>query len=86
MDDVRTAVREFILANYLAGESDANLRDDTRLLSSGILDSMASLELVAFLEQRFAVDITAFERGIEQLDRIQDIVNLLSKKLAESKA
>ena len=59
-----------------AGESDANLKDDTRLLSSGILDSMASLELVAFLEQRFGVEITAFERGIEQLDQVQEIVRV----------
>ena len=48
MDDVREVIRQFILETYLPGESRDNLRDDTPLLTSGILDSLAALGLAAF--------------------------------------
>ena len=54
--------------------------DETRLLSSGILDSLASLELVAFVEREFDIEVTAFERGLETLDRIADLSSLIVRK------
>ena len=80
MDDTKEVIRAHILAEYLPGESPANLKDDTPLRTSGILDSMATLALVSFLEQRFGVEIDAHETGIETFDRIDDIAALISRK------
>ena len=57
MDDVKEALREFILATYLPGESRENLRDDTPLQTSGILDSLAALSVAGFVQERFGVDL-----------------------------
>ena len=43
MSDVKETIRQYILTTYLPGESAANLRDDTPLRTSGILDSLATL-------------------------------------------
>jgi len=80
MDNVREAIRTHILAEYLPGESASNLKDDTPLRTSGILDSMATLNLVTFVEQTFGVTIDAHETGIENFDRIEDIANLVASK------
>ena len=46
MDNVEETIRNYILTEFLPGESAANLKDDTPLRTSGILDSMATLNLV----------------------------------------
>ena len=57
MDDVNEALREFILNTYLPGESRDNLRDDTPLQTSGILDSLAALGVAGFVQERFGVEL-----------------------------
>jgi acyl carrier protein len=80
MDEVKETIREYILREFLPGESAANLADDTPLRTSGILDSMATLNLVTFLEERFAIVLEAHETGIDQFDRIEDIAALVAQK------
>ena len=80
MDNVKDTIRDYILREYLPGESAANLTDETPLRTSGILDSMATLNLVTFVEQTFDVTIDAHETGIDQFDRIADIAALVAQK------
>ena len=80
MDNMKDTIRDYILREFLPGESAANLADDTPLRTSGILDSMATLNLVSFLEQTFGVALEAHETGIDHFDRIQDIAALIARK------
>jgi acyl carrier protein len=80
MDNVKDTIRDYILREYLPGESAANLGDDTPLRTSGILDSMATLNLVTFVEETFGITIEAHETGIDQFDRIEDIAALVAQK------
>ena len=66
-------IRQFILTTFLPGESSHNLRDDTSLLTSGILDSLAALQLISFLEQRFEIELDVYETTAEHFDCIEDI-------------
>src|SRR5688572_27271324 len=82
MDDVKEAIRQFILSTYLPGESPANLRDDTPLLTSGVLDSLASLGLISFVEQQYGIELDIYETAVERFDRIQDIAATVAAKRA----
>jgi acyl carrier protein len=82
MRDVKETLRQYILTTYLPGESAANLRDDTPLRSSGILDSLATLSLVAFVEREFGVELEAHDTGLDNFDRIEDISALIARKQA----
>ena len=82
MSPTKDALREFILANALPGESSENLRDTTPLQSSGILDSLAVLTLATFIKQRFGVELDVYETGIEQFDCIEDIAALIVRRQA----
>jgi acyl carrier protein len=73
MNEVKETIRQFILATYLPGESRDNLRDDTPLQTSGILDSLATLGLVSFVEERFGIKLSVYETSVERFDRIGDI-------------
>ena len=83
MEDLREVIRQFILKTYLLGESPDNLRDDTPLLTSGILDSLAALGLAAFVQERFGVELDVYETSVERFNRIQDIAASVERRQAE---
>jgi len=70
-DTVDHKIRDYLLDEFLAGEDPAQLKDDTPLISSGVLDSISTLKLVAFLEQQFSISIAAHEANAEYLDTIR---------------
>ena len=80
MSDTADVIRDFILTKYLPGESAANLPDDTPLRSSGILDSLATLSLISFLEERFGIEVEAHETDVDNFDRLRDIVAFVERK------
>jgi acyl carrier protein len=80
MEDIKQAIRHFILAEFLPGESEANLPDDLALRTSGVIDSVGTLKLVTFIEQRFGIEVEPHEAGVEHFDRIADIAALVSSK------
>ena len=81
MDQLKDTIREFIVSQYLPGEALENLRDDTPLLSSGILDSLAALGLVSFIEKQYGIELDVYDTSIEQFDRIEDIARAIGRKV-----
>ncbi len=79
-DDIRQAVRGFLLDDALQGEDPSNLADDMALRTSGILDSMGVIRLTSLLEERFAIRIDAHETGVGNFDTVDAIVAFVSAK------
>jgi acyl carrier protein len=73
MSDTTGALRAFILARFLPGELPANLRDTTPLQTSGILDSLALLELVSFIKDEFGVELDVYDMSAERFDSLADM-------------
>ena len=65
---------------FLPGEDPETLTDATLLFSDGVLDSLASLKLVSFLEERFGVKIEAHEVDVEHLDTLDSIASMVISK------
>lgn len=82
VDAIRESVRRFLLETSLRGERPENVADDLRLRSSGILDSLATIRLIAFVEKRFAIEILPHETGIDRFDTIADVAALIGRKVA----
>jgi acyl carrier protein len=82
MNEMKDTIRQFILSKYLPAERPENLRDDTPLQSSGLLDSLATINLANFVEQHFGVKLDVRDTGVERFDRIEDIAALIARKRA----
>jgi acyl carrier protein len=80
MQEVKEVIKEYILEEFLPGENPAALTDSTPLITGGILDSLATLRLVLFLEERFKIQIQAHETMADYLDTIADIAQLVNSK------
>lgn len=81
MDEIRKTIRKFILDEFLPGEDPDELTDSTPLITGGILDSIATLKLVAFLEERYAIQVQAHETDSENLNTIASIAALVQAKI-----
>jgi acyl carrier protein len=80
MDQIKEDLRQYILAEFLPGEKPANLKDDTPLRSSGILDSVATLKTVTFVEERYGIEVEAHEASVENFDTIESIASFVKSK------
>jgi acyl carrier protein len=80
MNDVKETIRQFILSTYLPDESPDDLRDDTPLQTSGILDSLAALGLASFVQQQFGIELDIYETSVERFNRIEDIAATVARK------
>ncbi len=83
-DEIRDKVYDYIVENLLLGAAD-DLDESASLLDAGILDSTGAMELVAFLEQEFGIRITDTEIIADNLDSIDRICALVSRKRAGSR-
>jgi len=81
MQEIKQAIKDYILQEFLPGENPAELTDSTPLITGGILDSLATIKLVVFLEERFQIKIQAHETMVDYLNTISDIAALVQSKM-----
>jgi len=78
---IKEQLRQYIVREFLPGESLSNLKDDTPLRTSGLLDSMATLQVVTYVEENFGIEVQAHEAGVENFESINTITAfVLGKK------
>jgi acyl carrier protein len=82
MENTREVIKAFILEKFLPGEDARNLSDETELKESGILDSLSTLKLVTFLEERFNVELEASDLDTANLSSVATIAALVDQKAA----
>jgi len=78
--EIKDTIRAYVLKEFLPGEDPAALTDDLELISGRILDSLATLKLVAFLEERFGFEFAAHEVGAQNLDTIDLMAGFVASK------
>ncbi len=80
-NEIKNKVKGFILSEFLPGENPDELTDKVALIGDGILDSVASLNLVAHLEESFDIEIDPHEVGADHFDSLDLITKLVVQKL-----
>jgi acyl carrier protein len=81
MENTKNTIKTYILDEFLPGEDPALLTDSTPLVTGGILDSLATLKLVAFLQEQYQIDIQPHETSVDYLNTLPDIAKLVHSKL-----
>lgn len=81
-DEIIRTAHSWILEEFLPGEPAESLDRSTPLITSGILDSIGTVRLVSFLEEKFGVQVDAHEIGVDHLNTLSDIAALILSKQA----
>ena len=84
MEETKKTIKDYILKEFLPGENPEDLTDSTALSTGGVLDSIATLKLVRFLEEQFGIQVEAHEADVDHLNTISDIANYVRLKLPKT--
>ena len=78
--DIEQRIKTYILDELMPGENPAHLTSTTALITSGAVDSLATLKLVGFIEQEFSVLIEVHEVDAEHFDTIERLAQFIISK------
>lgn len=84
-EDIIATIKEFILTRFLPGEDPSALTETTPLITGGILDSLATLEIVSFLEERYGIELQAHEVDPSRIGTLDGMAELVLAKTAARK-
>ncbi len=79
MDEIREAVLEYVIDEYIDEDDDMEVDADTALISSGIVDSFSVVSLKAFLENKYDIRIPDEDATPEAFDTVNSIVQIVEK-------
>ena len=80
-ETIKGKIKAFILEQFLPGEDPEALKDDTPLITGGILDSIATVKFASFLEDDYGVELQAHELSADYIDTLADMAALVHSKL-----
>lgn len=78
--DVANDIRNFIVDNFLFGDTTVPLGEDDSLLQKGLIDSTGILEVVSFIEEKFGIGVKDDELIPDNLDSISAITQYVMRK------
>ena len=79
--EITEKIRSFIMNNVLIGSDTVNLDNDDSFLEKGIIDSTGILELVAFIESEFDIDVKDEELIPDNFDSVSKMSTYISNKV-----
>ena len=76
---IQERVKQFVVENFYVTDP-SELTDDTSLITSGFVDSTGMLEVIAFLESEYGIDIEDQETVPENLETIGRVAAFVTRK------
>lgn len=80
MQSIEQKIRSFIAENILFSNDGYPYSDETSFLENGVIDSMNVMEIVAFVEEAFGVDVEDREIIPSNFDSVQNVAAYLRSK------
>lgn len=78
--EIEARIRQFILQNLYFSQ-DNSLTDEASFLETGVVDSMGVMELVAFVESEYGLQVAPQEIVVENFDSIAKLGAFVRKKV-----
>lgn len=78
-EDLKDVILDYVKEEYLDEDDDMEVSYDTKLISSGIVDSFSMVSLKRFLETRYSIQIPDAKATPDAFDSINNIIELLKE-------
>ncbi|MBZ5588266.1 MAG: acyl carrier protein [Acidobacteriia bacterium] len=79
MDELKKAIRDYVVKEYLEDGDDREVREDTPLITGGIVDSFSMVSLKRFLERKYTIQIPDAQATPQAFDTVNSIAELVRK-------
>ncbi len=77
MDEMKDAILEYVIHEYLDDDEDEEVEYDTELITGGIVDSFSMVSLKRFLENKYGIQIPDADASPEAFDTVNSIAALV---------
>ncbi len=77
-------LREHIITQYIKAKEPVGFNDDYNLIDEGILDSLAIMNLVAWLEKQYSIEFNEGDIVLENFNSVNALVDFVKAKRAAS--
>lgn len=77
---MKNKIITYIEKELLSGQENVNLTADEDLLTTGLIDSLGIMKLIAYLEETFQITIPAEDMTIEYFMTVDDIADYVSAR------
>jgi acyl carrier protein len=78
-EDLKKLLIDYVKKEYLDEDSDEQIDENTKLISSGIVDSFSMVSLKMFLEKKFQITIPDEKATPEAFDSVNNIIHLVQE-------
>jgi len=82
MNEVKQQLRNYIVENFLFGDTDTKFEDSDSFMEKGILDSTGILDVILYLEENFNMKVEDDELVPENLDSVDNLEAFITRKKA----
>ncbi|EKF18274.1 acyl carrier protein [Nitratireductor pacificus] len=83
---VKSEIHAFIVENFLFGDASQLPAEEISLIETDLVDSTGILEMVLFLEERFAISVADAEIVPDNFDTVARLVAFVERKRAAAEA
>lgn len=73
-------LREYIINQYIKDNAPEGFNDDYNLIDEGILDSLAIMSLIAWLEKHFSIEFDEGDIVLENFSSVNALSDFVQKK------
>lgn len=78
---IRNKIKQFIFSKIVNNHEETTLTDTESLIDTGIIDSLAIMKLLSYLEEEFAIEVTNNDLLPENFESIESLSHLVSSKI-----
>jgi len=79
MDELQSAIRDYVVKEYLEEGDDREVTETTPLISGGIVDSFSMVSLKRFLERKYQIQIPDADATTAAFDTVDSIAALVRR-------
>ena len=79
--DIRSIIDEELRAICQIEDDDPDYDEDLNLFDAGYLNSLGSMKLMAFLEERFSIEISQRDLILYPMNTLREICAVVERKL-----
>lgn len=80
MDTIQATVKAYIMEQFLRNANPDDLTPDTPLIEGGILDSLATVRLASYLEEKFGIELQPYDVNEDNLGSLEKISALVRSR------
>ncbi len=77
--ELKKVILEYVIKEYLVEGDDREIKENTPLITGGIVDSFSMVSLKRFLERKYSIQIPDADASPEAFDNVNSIAALVTR-------